>query len=128
MVLGISLKLKFLESDFVKGFKAIATDETYKTTKNELELLFLNEIYSEIERQIGSYSNKFIEILLKQDFTAKNEYLNNFAQNLIAQIQIVVDKAKLKRQKNKANGIKIGNDINSKIAVNLSICQVSNHS
>ncbi|MEI2822807.1 MAG: hypothetical protein V9F02_05195 [Chitinophagaceae bacterium] len=33
---GISLKLKFLESDFIKDFKALATDETYKTTKKEL--------------------------------------------------------------------------------------------
>ena len=117
---GISLKLKFLESDFVKDFKALATDETYKTTKNELQLLFLNEIYSEIEKQGGSYSNKFLEILLKQEFTAKNEYLNNFAQNIVAQIQIEIDKAKQKRKENKANGIKIGKDLNSKTIVNLS--------
>jgi hypothetical protein len=35
---GISLKLKFLESDFIKDFKALATDETFKTTKNRQRL------------------------------------------------------------------------------------------
>ena len=118
--IGISLKLKFLESDFVKNFKAIATDETYKTTKKELQLLFLNEIQSEIEKQGGTYSNNFIEILREQEFTAKEEYLNNFAQNLIGKIQVVVDKTKQIRKENKANGINIGNDLNSNSTGNLS--------
>ena len=46
---GVSLKLKFLESDCVKDFKALATDETYKTTKTELQLLFLNQLQSQID-------------------------------------------------------------------------------
>jgi hypothetical protein len=65
---GISLKLKFLESDFVKDFKALATDETYKTTKKELQLLFLNQVQVEIEKSGGITSNKLLDILTKQEF------------------------------------------------------------
>ena len=60
---GISLKLKFLESDFIKDFKALATDETYKTNKKELQLIFLNQIQTEIEKSGGITLNKFLEIL-----------------------------------------------------------------
>jgi hypothetical protein len=48
---GISLKLKLLESDFIEEFKALATDETYKTTKKELQLLFLHLVQAEIEKK-----------------------------------------------------------------------------
>ena len=45
---GIKLKLKFLESEFIEDFRALATDETYKTTKIKLQLLFLNQVQTEI--------------------------------------------------------------------------------
>jgi len=65
---GISLKLKFLESDFIKDFKALTTDETFKTTKKELQLMFLNQVQSEIENNSGVSSIKFLEKLNKQKF------------------------------------------------------------
>ena len=41
---GISLKLQFLESEFVNDFVKIITDETYKPTNLELQILFLNQL------------------------------------------------------------------------------------
>ena len=105
---GISLKLKFLESDFIKDFKILATDEFDKTSKKELQLIFLNQIQSEIEKKGGITSNKFLEILSKQTFSAKEDFLKNFAQKPIEQIEKQIEEAKNKRKLNKANSIKIG--------------------
>lgn len=78
---GISLKLKFLESDFIKDFKALATDETYKTTKKELQLLFLNQVQSEVEKSGTVTSNKLLDILTKQEFSAKEDFLKDLFRN-----------------------------------------------
>jgi hypothetical protein len=108
---GISLKLKFLESDFIKDFKALATDETYKTTKKELQLLFLNQIQSEIEKSGIITSNKFLEILSAQEFIAKEDFLKGFVQKPIEQIEMKIEESKSKRKANKANSIKTANSL-----------------
>ncbi len=108
---GISLKLKFLESDFTKDFKALATDETYKTTKKELQLIFLNQIQAEIENNSGVSSNKLLDIINKQEFTAKEDFLKGFVQKPIEQIEKKIEESKSKRKDNKANSIKAANSL-----------------
>ncbi|MFZ1791518.1 MAG: hypothetical protein WAT92_24540, partial [Saprospiraceae bacterium] len=108
---GISLKLKFLESDFIKDFKALATDETYKTTKKELQLLFLSQVQSEIERSGTVTSNKFLDILTKQEFSAKEDFLKGFVQKPIEQIEKKIEESKSQRKANKANSIKAANSL-----------------
>jgi hypothetical protein len=116
---GISLKLKFLESDFIKDFKALATDETYKTTKKELQLLFLNQVQSEIEKSGGITSNKFLDILTKQEFSAKEDFLKGFVQKPIEQIEKKIEEAKFKRKANKANAVNIGKALYEQTSENL---------
>jgi hypothetical protein len=105
---GISLKLKFLESDFIKDFKALATDETFKTTKKDLQLIFLNQVQSEVDKNGGVSSQKFLEILTKQSFSAKEDFLKGFVQKPIEQIEKKIEEAKNKRKTNKANAFSIG--------------------
>ena len=105
---GISLKLKFLESDFIKDFKALATDETFKTTKKDLQLIFLNQVQSEVDKNGGVTSQKFLEILNKQTFSAKEDFLKGFVQKPIEQIEKKIEEAKTKRKANKANAFSIG--------------------
>jgi len=116
---GISLKMKFLESDFVKDFKALATDETYKTTKKELQLLFLNQVQSEIEKSGGITSNKFLDILTKQEFSAKEDFLKGFVQKPIEQIEKKIEEAKAKRKANKANAVNVGKALYEQTSENL---------
>lgn len=106
--LGISLKLKFLESEFAKEFKALATDETYTTTKKELQLMFLQNVQNEIEKHGGIKSNKFLEIINKQEFSSKEDFLKGFVHKPIEQIEKKIEEAKTKRKANKANCISIG--------------------
>lgn len=105
---GISLKLKFLESDFIIDFKAEATDETYKTTKKELQLLFLNQVQYEIEKNGGVTSKEFLDIINNQEFIAKEEFLKNFVQKPIEQIEKKINVAKAQRKSNKADAAKAG--------------------
>lgn len=108
---GISLKLKFLESDFIKDFKAIATDETYKTTKKELQLLFLNQVESEIEKNGGITTNKLLDILTKQEFSAKEDFLKGFVQKPIEQIETKIEETKKKEKEDKSKAGDYGNDL-----------------
>jgi len=116
---GISLKLKFLESDFIKDFKALATDETYKTTKKELQLLFLNQVQTEIEKNGGISSNKLLEILTIQEFSAKEDFLKGFVQKPIEQIEKKIEDSKTKRKANKTNAVDIGKALYEQTAENL---------
>lgn len=116
---GISLKLKFIESDFIKDFKALATDEIYKTTKKELQLLFLNEIQNEIEKLGGLTSNKLLEIINRQSFAAKEDFLKSFVQKPIEQIERKIDEAKTKRKENRANAVNMGEALHKQTSENL---------
>ena len=108
---GISLKLKFLESDFTKDFKALATDETFKTTKKELQLLFLNQVQYEIEKNGGITSQTFLEILNNQTFSAKDDFLKGFVQKPIEQIEKHIEETKKKQKANPAKAGEFGNEL-----------------
>ncbi len=116
---GISLKLKFLESVYIKDFKAIATDENFKTTKEEIQLLFLNQLQSEVEKRGTVTSSKFLDILTKQEFSAKEDFLKGFVQKPIEQIEKKVEEAKKKRKENKANSVNIGKALFEQTSENL---------
>ena len=96
---GISLKLQFLENNFINEFKDIATDTFYKIEKKELQLLFLNQIKSEIDKTDDDLSEIFIGILMKQDFLAKNDFLKSFIQKPTEQI---LEKIALTQKKREA--------------------------
>lgn len=126
---GINLKLKFLESDFIKDFKSLATDETYKTSKKELQLLFLNQLSSEIDRFGGIYSNAILEVLNKQNFSAKEDFLNSFIKKPIEQIEKLIRISKEKRKVEKdviIAGTELFRASKSELAILKSILGVSN--
>lgn len=116
---GISLKLKFLESDFIKDFKALATDDTYKVTKKELQLVFLNELQTELDKNGGISPNLFLQILTKHDFSAKEDFLKSFVQKPIEQIEKLIEESKKKRKENKANSLIIGKVLYDKTSESL---------
>lgn len=108
---GIYLKLKFLESDFIKEFKALATDETYRTTKKELQVIFLNQVQTEIERGGEISPSKFLEIVSKQTFSAKDVFLKDFAQKPIEQIEKQIEETRKNQKANPAKAGDFGNEL-----------------
>jgi len=108
---GISLKLKFLESDFIADFKALTTDETYKTTKKELQLLFLNQMQNAIEKSSVISLDYFLEILNEQSFAAKEDFLKGFVQKPIEQIERQINETRKKQKVNPVKAGEYGNDL-----------------
>lgn len=108
---GISLKLKFLESDCIKDFKALVTDETFKATKKELQLLFLNQVQTEIEKNEGISSNILLDILTKKDFSAKEDFLKGFVQKPIQQLESLLNECKTLRKAKKEDVIVAGTNL-----------------
>jgi len=108
---AIVASLYFLESDLVDKFVLSVADETHKTSKKELQLIFLNQLYSELEANKKSSLPNFLEILNKQEFVAKQDFMKGFVQKLIEQIEHKIETAKNKRKANKANAAKAGQEL-----------------
>jgi hypothetical protein len=99
---GIHLKLQFLESDLAESFITQVTDETYKTTKKELQLIFLNNLIENIDTQ------KVVDIIKKTNFSAKVDFLKSVSQKLISKISTEIETAQKKRIANKTNAAQAG--------------------
>lgn len=108
---AVAASLYFLESDLVQNFVSSVADETYKTNKKELQLLFLNQLQSDIEANKKSSLPKFIEILNELEFVAKQDFMKGFVQKLIEQIEHKIETAKNKRKASKANAAKAGQEL-----------------
>jgi hypothetical protein len=103
--------LYFLESDLVNKFVSSVADENYKISKKELQLIFLNQFYSDLEANKKTSLPNFLEILNKQEFIAKQDFIKEFAQKKIEQIEQKIQTAKNKRKANKANAANAGQEL-----------------
>ena len=111
----LQLKLRFLESDFVKDFKAQATDETFKVTKKELQLLFLENLSQDEDFDIS----EFFEAIADIEFSAKQDFMKGFVQKPISQIEQQIETTKSKRKVNKANAINAGKELYNAVATEI---------
>jgi hypothetical protein len=116
---AIVASLYFLESDLVHKFVSSVADETHKTNKKELQLLYLNQLHSDIEANKKSSLPKFLEILNKQEFVAKQDFMKGFVQKPIEQIEHKIETAKNKRKGSKANAAKAGQELFTATATDL---------
>lgn len=105
---AITLKLLFLESDYSNDFIKQATDETFNSSKNELQLIYLNQIKSEIEKSGFPSIKEMLEIINKIDFSAKSLFIKDFIQKPIEQIELKIEESKNKRKVNKSDSLVIG--------------------
>lgn len=108
---AIVANLYFLESDLVQKFVSSIADETHKKNKKELQLLFLNQLLFDIEANKKSSLPKFLEILKKHEFAAKQDFMKGFVQKPIEQIEHKIETAKNKRKASKANAAKVGEEL-----------------
>jgi DNA-binding transcriptional regulator GbsR (MarR family) len=108
---GLNLKLRFLEDESIKDFKAKVTDDTFKTTKNEIQLSFLNALHNEIDKHGGISLSQFIGYIIKQNFSAKNDFLRSYSQLPIQRIEKEIEAAKSIRKANKARSAVAGNNL-----------------
>ena len=102
---GIALKLKFLESDFVWNFIPQITDETYKITKQDLQLSFLNSVSDSIDIK------KILRAIKYINFSAKADYMKNISRKYAGSISVQIETAKKKRIANKSNAATAGEEL-----------------
>lgn len=108
---GIVLKLKFLESDFFSDFKNVVTDETYRLSKLDAQLMFLNQILSECEKGNTYTKESFLEFIINLDFLAKDKFLLDFAERPINHIENNIKKASARRKEESNLGISLGESL-----------------
>ena len=116
---AITAQIKFLESDFVLDFVTKITDITYKINKKELQLLFLNQLQSEVENSKIVTSMRLLKILKNIDFTAKEDFSKSFVQKPIEKIEKQIETTKNKRKANKANASNAGNELCNSAVIEL---------
>lgn len=109
----------FLESDLVHNFVSTVADSTYKLNKKDLQLSFLNQLFSDIEYSKKISVIKFVEIVSKLQFSAKQDFLKSFVQKSIKQVERLIEESKTKRKANKANAVNNGNTLYQQTAENI---------
>ncbi len=109
----------FLESDLVHNFVSTVADSTYKPNKKDLQLSFLNQLFSDIEYSKKISVIKFVEIVSKLQFSAKQDFLKSFVQKPIEQVERLIEESKTKRKANKANAVNNGNTLYQQTTENI---------
>ena len=89
----------------------MATDETFKTTKKDLQLLFLNLVQYELNITGGITSSEFIAIIAKHEFSAKEAFIKGFVQKPIEQIEKEIEAIKKKQKASKDKAGDFGNEL-----------------
>lgn len=120
---SIELKMKYLESDFYIELKKKATDETYQISKQEIQFLLLSQLQTEIEKNTHITSSEFLEILTKQEFSAKESYLREFVQQPLEQIEKKIVETQKKRKANPSDAEIYGNELYNEATETLELLQ-----
>ena len=113
----LQLKLLFLESDFFNELKNKATDDTYKISKKEIQLLFLNSL----THQENFDTSVLIEAISDIEFAVKADFLKEFVQQPISLIEKQIETAKARRKAKKEDVILAGTDLFNGSKANLDL-------
>jgi hypothetical protein len=108
---GITIKLKFLDSDFINDFIKLSSDETYKVSKEGLQIYFLTQVYNEIEKVDATLVDWYLECISKINFTAKQNYLNDFVSKPIEVVKNLIEENKTVRKQSPSKAYVLGNSL-----------------
>ena len=90
--------IKFLDSEFADDFKQSITDATWQATKKDLQLLFLDQLLFELENSHISTASQLMKTITSYPFSAKDDFLKNFAAKQVELIEKKIMDAKDKRR------------------------------
>lgn len=108
---GISLKLKFLESDYVNDFIRLSADETFKFSKENLQIIFLDQVYKEIKKYASTEIIWYMNFLNSISFIAKEKYLTEFIKEPIEKLKEQLEKSKINRKTNEVKAYDFGKSL-----------------
>lgn len=118
---GITMKLKFLESDMAMDFKSKVAGENTAIDKIGIQTMFLNSLVSELSTN-GLISLRDLSgLILTMEFSAKSEFIVSLSKIPLEEIEKVIDAVKSKRKSAPASACTYGNNLfnetNSKLEV-----------
>jgi hypothetical protein len=105
---AVKYKLKFLESEYSNLLIEKATDSTFKISKVDLQLQYLNNLLKILDELDSDLVSELLEILSNESFSAKDEFLKSIIQKPIQEIEQIIENTKTKRKANKSNSYNIG--------------------
>jgi hypothetical protein len=105
---AILLKLKFLESDFVNDFVSLSTDETFEFSKESLQIMFLDQVYLEIQKYAKTEILWYMNFLNSISFVAKEKYLTEFIKEPTEKLKEQIEKSKINRKTNEEKAYDYG--------------------
>jgi hypothetical protein len=97
---ALKLKLKFLESEYVKIFSNSVADSTFKKSKEDIQLLFIESVNQNFVQKGKIAISDLIEILNTITFSSKPAALKLFIKEPINKIESQIEQSKTKRKNN----------------------------
>ena len=109
--IGLLLKIKFLDSDFYKSFVNKVTDETFKVSKKDIQLMFLNNYFKEDFISLNGNLIYSLNLLKDIDFVAKNDFIKNLSFDIDCQIENEIENVKKMRKAHVSFAVDYGNSL-----------------
>lgn len=117
--LGITAKIKLIESEFFRDFVNIVADETFSVDTNQQIEYFVDELLSQVKNK---YSVVDIIGLFSECYGATQKYFSKkFTEDPIHSIESQIDKIQNQRKNNKANAYRFGIDFHNTVKNDLSL-------
>jgi hypothetical protein len=111
-VSAVMANIKFIESDYFSEFVKSTVDVTYKVSKKDIELKFLEVIINEInDKKVQTSLSQLVKYLDGYDFVAKQDFLKSISKNFTANITAQIETSRKQRTANKANAAAIGENL-----------------
>jgi len=104
---AIEFKVLFIENGYHRKLMMLCTDENFKISKESLQEIFLNSLFSEIESSKIISTTQFLDIIRNIEFSAKESFLKSFVQKPIESIEAKLEEAKVQRKNDKTKSISL---------------------
>jgi hypothetical protein len=108
---AIECKVLFIENGYHRKLMMLCTDENFKISKENLQEIFLNTLFNEIESSKTISTANFLDIIKNIEFSAKESFLKSFVQKPIESIEAKIEEAKNQRKNDKTKSITIAQNL-----------------
>ena len=108
---AIEFKVLFIENGYHRKLMMLCTDENFKISKENLQEIFLNNLFSEIESSKIITTTQFLDVIKNIEFSSKESYLKSFVQKPIESIEAKLEEAKAQRKNDKSKSISIAQNL-----------------
>ena len=108
---SVHFLLTIYKSDFINDFIKLSSDETYKISKEALQIYLLTQVYNEIEKVDKNLVDWYLDCITKISFTAKQNYLNDFISKPIEVLKSLIEENKILRKESPSKAYILGNGL-----------------